>query len=82
MFGRLLNPEVLIPLLIICLVVFGGKGKISELMGDFAKGINSFKKGLKSDDESAQATSTPQPIEAKQTEVAPNVKVEEKQHVG
>jgi sec-independent protein translocase protein TatA len=28
------------------LLVFGGRGKTSELMGDFAKGIKSFKKGL------------------------------------
>ena len=30
----------------IALVLFGGKGKISDLMGDFGKGVNSFKKGL------------------------------------
>jgi len=28
------------------LIVFGGKNKISDIMGDVAKGINSFKKGL------------------------------------
>jgi sec-independent protein translocase protein TatA len=32
------------------LLLFGGRGKISELMGDFAKGIKSFKKGLAEDD--------------------------------
>ena len=36
----------------VALVLFGGKGKISDLMGDFAKGIKSFKKGL-AEDESA-----------------------------
>ena len=30
----------------IALVLFGGKGKVSDLMGDFGRGINSFKKGL------------------------------------
>jgi len=30
----------------IVLVLFGGRGKVSDLMGDFGKGINSFKKGL------------------------------------
>ena len=35
----------------IVLVLFGGKGKISDLMGDFAKGIKSFKKGLADEDE-------------------------------
>ena len=30
----------------IALVLFGGRGKVSDLMGDFGKGITSFKKGL------------------------------------
>jgi sec-independent protein translocase protein TatA len=30
----------------VVLVLFGGKGKISDLMGDFGKGVNSFKKGM------------------------------------
>ena len=34
----------------VVLLLFGGRGKISELMGDFAKGIKSFKKGLADDD--------------------------------
>jgi sec-independent protein translocase protein TatA len=36
------------------LLLFGGRGKVSDLMGDFAKGIKSFKKGL-ADDDSAPA---------------------------
>jgi len=28
------------------LLLFGGRGKISELMGDMAKGIKEFKKGM------------------------------------
>jgi sec-independent protein translocase protein TatA len=36
------------------LLLFGGRGKISDLMGDFAKGIKSFKKGL-AEDEKADA---------------------------
>ena len=35
----------------IALLVFGGKGKISDIMGDVAKGIKSFKKGMSDDDE-------------------------------
>ena len=34
----------------VLLVLFGGKGKISDLMGDFAKGVKSFKKGMADDD--------------------------------
>ncbi len=34
---------------ILVLVLLFGRGKISDLMGDLAKGINSFKKGLADD---------------------------------
>ena len=34
---------------ILSLLLFGGRGKISAIMGDVAKGITSFKKGLKED---------------------------------
>jgi sec-independent protein translocase protein TatA len=32
-------------------VLFGGKGRISGLMGDLAKGIKTFKKGLMDDEQ-------------------------------
>jgi len=32
-------------------LLFGGRGKISDLMGDVAKGVKSFKKGLADDDD-------------------------------
>jgi len=34
----------------VVMVLFGGRGKISDLMGDVAKGIKSFKKGMSDDD--------------------------------
>ena len=34
----------------VVVVLLFGRGKISDLMGDVAKGINSFKKGLKDED--------------------------------
>ncbi len=37
--------------LAVVLLLFGGRGKISALMGDFGKGLKSFKQGLKEDDE-------------------------------
>lgn len=43
-------------LLVIVMVVFGGSGKISAIMGDVAKGIKSFKKGMSDDDEIAKAS--------------------------
>ena len=35
--------------LVVVLVLFGGGGKLSRLMGDAGKGINAFKKGLKTE---------------------------------
>ena len=43
----------------VVLLLFGGKGKISDLMGDFAKGIKSFKKGLSEEDEKPAAPAEP-----------------------
>lgn len=37
------------------LLLFGGRGKISSLMGDAAKGIRAFKDGLKDEDEEKKA---------------------------
>ena len=37
--------------LVVALLLFGGSGKISSIMGDVAKGIKSFKKGMTDDDE-------------------------------
>ncbi len=44
--------------LVVVLVLFGGRGKLSALMGDAGKGIRSFKKGLKDGDEPAQDDDT------------------------
>jgi sec-independent protein translocase protein TatA len=43
----------------VVLLLFGGRGKISELMGDFAQGIKSFKKGLSDDEAKPDATEPP-----------------------
>ena len=40
----------LLILAVIALVLFGGRGKVSDLMGDFGRGVNSFKKGLAEQD--------------------------------
>ena len=45
----------------VLLVVFGGRGKISDMMGDVAKGIKAFKKGM-SDDDAETAPNSDAPI--------------------
>jgi sec-independent protein translocase protein TatA len=45
----------------VALLLFGGKGKISDIMGDVAKGIKSFKKGMNDEDEPAPRAADPAP---------------------
>ena len=45
--------------LAVALLLFGGKGKISDIMGDVAKGVKSFKKGLSDEDEEKPAQGAP-----------------------
>jgi sec-independent protein translocase protein TatA len=40
--------------LVVVLILFGGRGKISSLAGDLANGINAFKKNLKGGSEEEQ----------------------------
>ncbi len=54
---------------ILVLVLFGGRGKLSSIMGDAAKGVRAFKDGLKGDDETASRPAEPLPNpEAPKTE--------------
>ena len=46
----------LVLVVVLIFVLFGGRGKISELMGDFAKGIKSFKRGMSDDPEESADT--------------------------
>jgi sec-independent protein translocase protein TatA len=46
----------------VVLLLFGGRGKLSGLMGDAAKGIRAFREGLKGDDEKPQAEPAAQPL--------------------
>jgi sec-independent protein translocase protein TatA len=53
-------------LVILVVVLLFGRGKISDLMGDVAKGIKSFKKGLS--DEETQMTEAAKSLENQTTD--------------
>ena len=59
--------------LAVVLVLFGGGGKISRLMGDFGKGLKSFKKGMKEGEPEVEEAEKPKAINA---EAATVVEVE------
>jgi len=54
--------QILIVLVLIVLLF--GRGKISDMMGDVAKGIRSFKKGLSDEDDVQSAQPEPKTIDA------------------
>jgi sec-independent protein translocase protein TatA len=55
--------------LVVVLVLFGGKGKISSLMGDFGKGLKSFKRGMKEEEKADDNSEVvPKALNAEQAE--------------
>ena len=67
--------------LVVVLILFGGGGKLSRLMGDMARGVNAFKKGLRETDPAIEKTAeeTPKTIQSEATtaKVAETVKEDE-----
>jgi sec-independent protein translocase protein TatA len=58
--------------LAIILILFGGGGKIPRLMGDLARGVKSFKSGLKEEERAEQDEPAEEPVRrVEQTEAKP-----------
>ena len=55
MFGGTFSILHWIVVLAVVLLLFGGRGKVSAIMGDFGKGLRNFKTGLKGPKEEADA---------------------------
>ena len=55
--------------LVVVAFVFGGRGKLSSIMGDAAKGVRAFRDGLKGEDETAE-TSKPLPTAEREKDEA------------
>jgi sec-independent protein translocase protein TatA len=56
--------------LVVALLLFGGSGKISSIMGDVAKGIKSFKKGMSEDETAAKSEADRKVLEQSATKPA------------
>jgi len=65
-----------IAIIAVVILVLFGRGRISEMMGDFGKGISSFKKGMNEDVEEAPAANAQ--IEAPAKEASATEKTAEK----
>jgi sec-independent protein translocase protein TatA len=64
-------------IIVALIVLLFGRGKISDLMGDVAKGIKSFKKGMAEDD-----AERPQTIDHSPSETVATDRAETKTKVG
>lgn len=60
---------------IVVLLLFG-KGRFSDMMGDVAKGLKSFKKGMADEDEAAPAPSNPAPAPRLQVQPSPEPNID------
>jgi len=54
-------------IIVLVVVLLFGAGKIPRLMGDVAKGIKSFKSGLREDEQEGEGEATPRQIEGDAT---------------
>ena len=58
-------------IVVLLLVLLFGRGKISDLMGDVAKGIKSFKKGMTEDEQEEESDEESPPKVIEHAETAP-----------
>lgn len=70
MFGGTFSIMHWLVVLAVVLLLFGGRGKVSAIMGDFGKGLRNFKTGLKGEeggaaDEADEAEAEPVAVAAK-----------------
>ena len=63
MFGGSFSILHWIVVLAVVLLLFGGRGKVSAIMGDFGKGLRNFKTGLKGPEGESTDDDAPDAIE-------------------
>ena len=85
MFGGSFSILHWIVVLAVVLLLFGGRGKVSAIMGDFGKGLRNFKTGLKGpdgdagEDDAAEAIEEPtRPVKKAPAKKAPAKKAARK----
>ena len=78
-----IGPFQILIIALVILVLFG-RGRISEMMGDFGKGVSSFKKGLSETEDAVKPTAqiapppAPTPTPAPEATPAPAAESSEK----
>lgn len=65
-----IGPVQLLIIAVVILVLFG-RGRISEMMGDFGKGVKSFRKGMTEEESSSSDSAPSAQIEGPEHEAKP-----------
>ncbi len=64
---------------VLVLLLFGGRGKLSSIMGDAAKGVRAFREGLKGEEDAREETTPPaRPLADTTTKTAPKARAKSK----
>ncbi|GGY39391.1 twin-arginine translocase TatA/TatE family subunit [Parvularcula lutaonensis] len=63
-----IGPWQIAIILVLVLLLFGGRGRISSMMGDLAKGIKSFRSGLADDSDDEKPAGATSSLESKPVE--------------
>jgi len=63
---------------VLVLLLFGGRGKLSSIMGDAAKGVRAFQDGLKGEKEAQEETPPARPLPETATKAAPKARAKSK----
>jgi len=70
--------------IIVLLLLFGGRGRVSNLMGDLAKGVKAFKAGMKDEGTAAgpqpDTTTTPKVLTSDASKPASQTERDQVQH--
>ena len=74
MFGGTFSILHWIVVLAVVLLLFGGREKVSAIMGDFGKGLRNFKTGLKGPEEEADAEAIEETPKASAKKATPKKK--------
>ncbi len=65
--------------IVVVMLLFGGRGKLSNLMGDFAQGIKAFKKGMSEEDKPVETKAEPaKTIDHQAAGAAPKTETEQR----
>ena len=76
--GALSIWHIHLAIVVVVALLFGGRGRISGIMGDTAKGIKAFREGLKGEEEAHEEEAPAKPLPKTATKTASSTRAKSK----